>query len=110
MIADYTTLFENEDQGSGTAVSPVFRADLSTETNVGLRIYGTLDGGTLKIQTLDPKVALADATDGDWINTDDTVEIPSYYTLPFTRLSMRLKATSLGASADFSVDLIHNLK
>lgn len=110
MIADFRTLFENETQGTGTAVSPVFRTDLSKETNVGLRIHGTLDSGTLKLQTLDPRVAVSDASDSDWVDTDDTISLPSFYTLPFQRLPMRLKATSLGASANFTVDLIHNLK
>lgn len=109
-MADYIRLFENEEQGSGTAVSEVFRTDQDFETQRALRIIGTLDGGTLKIQTLDPSVEVSAAIDANWIDTDDTITLPSYWLMPFQRVNFRLKATSLGVNTDFTVDLLINKK
>jgi len=107
---EYTRLFDGEEQGTGTAVSEAFRSDYTNLVESTLRFVGTLDGGSMNLQTLDPSVALDDATDSDWINTDDIITFPSYSILPFQQLNLRLKATSLGASADFTVDLIKNKK
>lgn len=107
---EYIRLFDGETQGTGTTVSEAFRSDYTNQVESSLRFAGTLDGGVMKLQTLDPSVALTDATDSDWVDTDDTISFPSYSILPFQQLNLRLKATGLGASADFTVDLIKNKK
>ena len=109
-MQDFIRLFENEPQGSGTTVSEPFRCDQSKETDRSLRMVGTLDGGKLFLQTLDPTVSVKDAIDADWANTDDEIVLPSYELLPFQRVNLRLKAVDLGPDADFTIDLLLNLK
>lgn len=105
---EYTRLFNNETQGSGTAVSQVFRADHNSSITAGLRFAGTLDGGTINIQVLDPSISVESASDSDWANTQDLITVPDYYHIDFTQVSIRLKATNLGASANFTVDFFPN--
>lgn len=107
---EYTRLFNATTQGTGTAVSQAFRSDYNNLIESTLRFTGTLNGGTMNLQTLNPAVALADAVDSDWVNTDDVITFPSYSIVPFQQLNLRLKATSLGASANFTVDLVLNKK
>ena len=60
----YVRLFNAETQGSGSAVSSSFRTDgninIALTMPTALRIHGTLDGGTLKLQTLDPPECLSE--------------------------------------------------
>lgn len=115
-MADYIRLFDGETQGTGSSASIAFRTDDGINAAKfmlpSLRIVGSLDSGTLKLQTLDPSVDLVDADNAvdsdDWVNTDDTIAIPSLYVAPVQRLWFRLLATNLGASANFTVDLILN--
>lgn len=105
---EYIRLFDNETQGTGTSTSEAFTVNYDSTLKGGLRLAGTLDGGSIVIQTLDPSTSVQNASDSDWVSVQNTVMIPSYYEVSFTKANLRLKATNLGASANFTVDFFPN--
>lgn len=75
-----------------------------------LRTYGTLDGGSVVLQTRNPDVTNFTADNSyastDWQDTDDTVLEQGILALAISSLKVRLKASNLGASANWSAELI----
>lgn len=108
----FDILFDS--QGVSAAVaSPAFWSNYNMEKEPTLRMYGDLDGGTLKLQTLHPAKTINNADNSalstDWQNTDDVIVIPSYHSATPSNTPYRLLAENAGASADFSAEIIYNI-
>lgn len=105
------TLFNNQ----GTAaqlVSDAFELNEkpSNFARPQLRTFGDLDGGVVVLQTLNSDVNLSNADNSysstDWQDTADLVPEQDVVSLNITSLKARLKLSNLGASANWSAELV----
>ena len=111
----YKELFANQGEVA-EAVSEPFRLDAYANQleDPILRNHGTIDGGSIKLQSLDPAKNLQNADmaydSTDWQDSDDSVGAQGNYRLLRNRMYWRLKLTGLGASADLSSKVVYYLR
>lgn len=105
------TLFANQGEIAG-AVSPAFQLNEkpSSITKPQLRTFGDLDGGSVVLQTLNSNVTLVTSDNTlnstDWQDTDDVVREQGILAMNTSSLNVRVKVANLGASANWSAELI----